>query len=120
MEAVVPGGRWVAEIYGCDLEILENPQLIELALKDALLRLGAPAQSTRSVVYKFQPQGLSAAVISPVASVMIHTWPEENASASLDLYFYRPDLDPAAVLKGLARAFGAREESSFWYRRETA
>lgn len=118
MEAV-PGGRWVAEIYGCDLSVLENPKMVEAALLDAVMRLGAPKGSAQSVVYKFHPQGLSAAVVSPVAAVMIHTWPEDNASATLDLYFYRDGVDPEEVLKGLTRAFGAKEESAFRYWRGT-
>lgn len=109
----VSGGRWVAEIYGCNLEVLENPRLVESALKDAVIKLGAPVASVQSVVYKFYPQGLSAAVVSPVGAVMIHTWPEDDASAALDLYFYQPDAEPDSVLRGLARAFGAREESAF-------
>ena len=109
----VPGGRWVAEIYGCDVDILEDPKMVEAALVDAVMRLGAPRDSAQSVVYKFHPQGLSAAVVSPVAAVMIHTWPEDNASATLDLYFYRDGVDPEEVLKGLTRAFGAKEESAF-------
>jgi len=109
----VSGGRWVAEIYGCNLEVLENPKLVEVALRDAVLKLGAAPAGIQSTVYKFYPQGLSAAILSPVAAVMIHTWPEDNASAALDLYFYKRDVDPEAVLRGLARAFGAQEESAF-------
>lgn len=109
----ISGGRWVAEIYGCNLDVLENPKLVELALRDAVLKLGAPLGSVQSTVYRFYPQGLSAAILSPVAAVMIHTWPEDNASAALDLYFYKRDVDPESVLRGLARAFGAREESAF-------
>lgn len=109
----ISGGRWVAEIYGCNLEVLENPKLVELALRDAVLKLGAPPGSVQSTVYRFYPQGLSAAILSPVAAVMIHTWPEDNASAALDLYFYKRDVDPEAVLRGLARAFRAQEESAF-------
>ncbi len=109
----VTGGRWVAEIYGCNLEVLENPKLVEVALRDAVIKLGAPSGSVQATVYKFYPQGLSAAILSPVAAVMMHTWPEDDASAALDLYFYKPDVDPESVLAGLARAFGAREESAF-------
>jgi len=109
----ITGGRWVAEIYGCNLEVLENPKLVEVALRDAVIKLGAPPGSVQATVYKFYPQGLSAAILSPVAAVMIHTWPEDDASAALDLYFYKPDVDPESVLRGLARAFGAREESAF-------
>ena len=115
----MPGGRWVAEIYGCDLDVLENPKMVEASLLDAVMRLGAPRGSAQSVVYKFHPQGLSAAVVSPVAAVMIHTWPEDNASATLDLYFYRDGVDPEEVLKGLSRAFGAKEESAFRFWRGT-
>ncbi len=98
--AAVAGGRWVAEVYGCNLEVLENPKLVELALKDAVIKLGAPSGSIQATVYKFYPQGLSAAVLSPVAAVMMHTWPEDDGSATLDLYFYKPDVDPEAVLRG--------------------
>lgn len=116
----ITGGRWVAEIYGCNLEVLENPKLVEVTLRDAVFKLGAPPGSVQGTVYKFYPQGLSAAILSPVAAVMIHTWPEDDASAALDLYFYKPDADPESVLRGLARAFGAREESAFrlWRRGE--
>lgn len=109
----ISGGRWVAEIYGCNLEVLENPKLVEVALRDAVIKLGAPPGSVQATVYKFYPQGLSAAILSPVAAVMIHTWPEDDASAALDLYFYKTEVDPESVLRGLARAFGAREESAF-------
>ena len=115
----VPGGRWVAEIYGCDVDILEDPKMVEAALVDAVMRLGAPRDSAQSVVYKFHPQGLSAAVVSPVAAVMIHTWPEDNASATLDLYVSRGGVVPEAVVAGLTRAFGAKEESAFRYWRGT-
>ncbi|MGQ9753095.1 MAG: S-adenosylmethionine decarboxylase [Thermaceae bacterium] len=114
-EVGVPGGRWVAEIYGCNVDILENPKMVEAALVDAVMRLGATRDSVQTVSYKFHPQGLSAAVMSPVAAAMIHTWPEDNASATLDLYFYRDGVDPEGVLRGLSRAFGAKEESAFRY-----
>ena len=107
----------MGEIYGCDVSRLEDPGLVEEALRRAVLSLGADPGTVRSVVYKFEPQGLSAAALSPVAAVMIHTWPEDDASATLDLYFYREGADAGEVLKGLARAFGARREDAVSYRR---
>jgi len=114
--AQVSGGRWVGEIYGCDVDRLEDAKLVENALRDAVRKLGAEESTIRSVVYKFEPQGLSAAVVSPVAAVMIHTWPEDDASATLDLYFYT-EADAGEVLRGLAEAFGARRKDAFSYRR---
>jgi len=113
----VSGGRWVGEIYGCDLARLEDPAWVERALREAVRSLGADEASIKSVVYKFSPQGLSAAALSPVAAVMIHTWPEDDASATLDLYFYRP-ANAQAVMERLADAFGARRENAFCHRRE--
>lgn len=113
----VTGGRWVAEIYGCTLDVIEDAAMVKAALCDAVVKLGAPRETAHPVVYKFRPQGISAAVVSPVATVMIHTWPEDNASATLDLYFYQTDVEPDKVLAGLARAFGAREEHAFRHRR---
>jgi len=113
----IAGGRWVGEIYGCQVERLEDPRLVEDALRHAVRRLGADDATIKSVVYKFNPQGISAAALSPVAAVMIHTWPEDDASATLDLYFYREGADAGEVLKHLAEAFGARRENAFSYRR---
>ena len=113
----IRGGRWVGEIYGCDIDRLEDKALVENALRDAVRRLGAKEDTIQSVVYKFEPQGLSAAALSPVAAVMIHTWPEDDASATLDLYFYQ-EADAGEVMRGLAEALGARRENAFTYRRK--
>ena len=114
--AEIKGGRWVGEIYGADVDRMEDAALVEQALKEAVVRLGAKEDTIKSVVYKFEPQGLSAAVLSPVAAVMIHTWPEDDASATLDLYFFT-EADAGEVMRDLARALGARREDAFRYRR---
>jgi len=100
------------------VERLEDAALVERALKEAVKKLGADEKTIKSVVYKFQPQGISAAVVSPVAAVMIHTWPEDDASATLDLYFYQ-EADAGEVLRQLAEAFGARRKDAFSYRRHS-
>lgn len=106
------GGRWVAEIYGCDVLALEDARGVEDAMRHAIERLGAPPSLVEGVFHKFHPQGLSGSVMSPVALVTIHTWPEERA-ATLDLYFHLADANPEPVLHDLARAFGARDTNSF-------
>lgn len=106
------GGRWVAEIYGCDVAALEDVRHVEAAMRLAVVGLGAPAHLVEAVFHKFEPQGLSGSVMSSVALVTVHTWPEERA-ATLDLYFHLPDADPEPVLHDLARSFGASDTSSF-------
>ena len=106
------GGRWVAEIYGCDFAALEDTPGVESALRHAVERLGARPGTVEAVFHKFQPQGLSGSVMSPVALVTIHTWPEDGA-ATLDLYFYRGDVDPDPVMHDLALAFGAQDTNAY-------
>jgi S-adenosylmethionine decarboxylase len=105
------GGRWVAEIYGCDVTQLEDARNVESALREAVTQLGARPGSIEAVFHKFEPQGLSGSVLSPAALIAIHTWPEDRA-ATLDLYFYRSNTDPEAVLKELARHLGATDTNS--------
>ncbi|PYE56665.1 S-adenosylmethionine decarboxylase [Deinococcus yavapaiensis] len=107
------GGRWVAEIYGCDYDTIENAEHVEAAMRDAVISLGAVPETVHSVFHKFQPQGLSGTVMSPVALVTIHTWPEDNASATLDLYFYRGDANPEQVIRELTTALGASDQDHY-------
>lgn len=110
------GGRWVAEIYGCNVAALENAAAVEAALRHAVERLGAKASQLEAVFHKFEPQGLSGSVLSPTALVTIHTWPEDRA-ATLDLYFYSADADPEPVLQDLAESLGAQDTNAYRFRR---
>ncbi|MBB6097681.1 S-adenosylmethionine decarboxylase [Deinobacterium chartae] len=107
------GGRWVAEIYGCDFATIENLEVVKEAMTTAVVELGSDPATIHSVFHKFEPQGLSGSVMSPVALVTIHTWPEDNASATLDLYFYRSNVNPEAVIRKLTAAFGAQDTDHY-------
>jgi S-adenosylmethionine decarboxylase len=106
-------GRFVADLYGCDLDLLENPKVIEAALREAARRLGASRQESEGVVYRFHPQGISAAVVSRQVTLLLHSWPEDHASATLDIYCYERGADPATVVRDLVRALGANADFTF-------
>ncbi|HWG84383.1 MAG TPA: S-adenosylmethionine decarboxylase [Deinococcales bacterium] len=105
------GGRWVAEVYGCDFHRMEDAANVEAAMREAVQRLGARPESIEAVFHKFQPQGLSGSVLSPAALIAIHTWPEDGA-ATLDLYFYNSSENPEDVLRELANHLGATDTNS--------
>lgn len=106
-------GRFVADLYDCDLDLLEDPKVIEAALRGAARRLGASRQESEGVVYRFHPQGISAAVVSRQVTLLLHSWPEDRASATLDIYCYERGADPASAVRDLVRALGAEADFTF-------
>lgn len=66
------GRHILAEIYGCDCEILNNRSLIEKVMVDSALKAGAEVRET--AFHEFSPQGISGVVIISESHLTIHTW----------------------------------------------
>ncbi len=73
------GRHILAEIYGCDEDILNSEDQIEKILVDAAIITGADVRET--VFHKFSPQGVSGVVIISESHLTIHTWPELGYAA---------------------------------------
>lgn len=73
------GRHILAEIYGCDPEILNDKVLIEKIMVDSALKAGAEVREV--AFHKFSPQGVSGVVIISESHLTIHTWPELGYAA---------------------------------------
>lgn len=68
------GCQLIAELYGCDEEIINQPE----AVKTIFLKAAKAAKAT-VIDYKFHhfsPHGVSGAVIIAESHLSVHTWPE--------------------------------------------
>jgi S-adenosylmethionine decarboxylase len=102
-----PLGRHIlAEIYGCDFDILNNIELVEKIMVNAALEAGAEVRET--VFHKFSPQGISGVVVISESHLAIHTWPELGYAA-VDVFTCGDRVDPWQACNYLAQYFKAKD-----------
>ncbi len=102
-----PLGRHIlAEIYGCDFDILNNIELVEKIMVNAALEAGAEVRET--VFHKFSPQGISGVVVISESHLAIHTWPELGYAA-VDVFTCGDRVDPWQACNYLAQYFKAQD-----------
>ncbi|MCA0986313.1 MULTISPECIES: adenosylmethionine decarboxylase [Bacillales] len=97
------GRHVIAELWGCNIEKLNDMKLIEETFVEAALKSGAEVREV--AFHKFAPQGVSGVVIISESHLTIHSFPE-HGYASIDVYTCG-DLDPNVAANYIADALGA-------------
>ncbi|HBN27709.1 MAG TPA: S-adenosylmethionine decarboxylase proenzyme [Clostridiaceae bacterium] len=85
------GRHILAEVYGCNPDILNNRDLIEKILVDSALAAGAEVREV--AFHKFSPCGVSGVVIISESHLTIHTWPELGYAA-IDVFTCGDKINP--------------------------
>lgn len=97
------GRHVISELWGCNLEKLNDMEKIEQIFVDAALKSGAEIREV--AFHKFAPQGVSGVVIISESHLTIHSFPE-HGYASIDVYTCG-DLDPNIAANYIAEALEA-------------
>lgn len=108
------GRHILAEIYGCDAEILNNSELIEKIMVESALEAGAEVREV--AFHKFSPQGVSGVVVISESHLAIHTWPELGYAA-VDIFTCGDRVNPWDACNYLTRKFNAGHLSANEYQR---
>ena len=98
------GRHVLAEIYGCDFEVLNNVSKVEEIMVNAALEAGAEVREV--VFHKFSPQGVSGVVVISESHLAIHTWPELGYAA-VDVFTCGDKVNPWDACNFMATNFGA-------------
>ncbi len=98
------GQQLLADLHGCDPQLLNDVQRVEGILREAAGLAGATI--VQGLFHAFMPQGVSGSLVISESHLAIHTWPEYGV-ASLDFFTCAPDVDTAAALEHCRRAFRA-------------
>ena len=85
------GRHLLTEFYGCDREILNDPDRIKEIMEEAAITSGASI--VQSVFHLFNPHGVSGVVVIAESHLAIHTWPEYGYSA-VDVFTCGEEVDP--------------------------
>lgn len=103
------GRHVLAEIYGCDFDILNDIQKVERIMVNAALEAGAEVREF--VFHKFSPQGISGVVVISESHLAIHTWPELGYAA-VDVFTCGDRVDPWDACNYLTEQFEAKQISA--------
>ncbi len=85
------GRHLIVEYADCNADILNDLTQLEKHLKDSVRAAGATI--VESVFHRYNPQGVSGAVVIAESHISIHTWPEYGY-ASVDFYTCGESVDP--------------------------
>ncbi|WP_017726624.1 adenosylmethionine decarboxylase [Halalkalibacterium ligniniphilum] len=99
------GRHVIAELWGCEVEKLNNMNYIEQVFVDAALKAGAEVREV--AFHKFAPQGVSGVVIISESHLTIHSFPE-HGYASIDVYTCGDRIDPNVASNFIVEALGAK------------
>ncbi len=106
MEAV--GTHCILELYGCPLELLDDPSYIQRTLSDAVDRSGATLLSMQH--HRFEPQGVTCLGLLSESHISIHTWPEKGYAA-IDVFTCGDVAMPHRACDHLIESFRSQKHS---------
>jgi spermidine synthase len=77
------GRHLVVDAFGCSSQALNDAELLDRLLTEAVKSVGA--QVLHTYFHRFQPQGVTGVIVISTSHMAIHTWPE-NQHAAFDLF----------------------------------
>lgn len=98
------GRHVIAELWGCEADLLNDLQRIERIMVSAALESGAEVREV--AFHKFAPQGVSGVVIISESHLTIHSFPE-HGYASVDVYTCGDRIDPKVACEYITRGLKA-------------
>ena len=85
------GKHILAEYYECDISILNDLELLEHYMREAVIKSGATIIG--STFHRFSPHGVSGVIVIAESHMAMHTWPE-YAYAAVDFFTCGERVDP--------------------------
>ncbi|MBP9884808.1 MAG: S-adenosylmethionine decarboxylase proenzyme [Leptospiraceae bacterium] len=104
----VLGKHSIAEYYDCDREIINDQDLIEKLMIEAVEISGATLVKT--VFHKFSPHGVTGIVVVAESHFAIHTWPEYGYCA-VDIFTCGDVIDNRLALDHIKKQLCAKSVS---------
>jgi S-adenosylmethionine decarboxylase len=99
------GRHVIAELWDCNIDKLNNMDLIEQVFVNAALKAGAEIREV--AFHKFAPYGVSGVVIISESHLTIHSFPE-HGYASIDVYTCGDIIDPNVAAEFISESLEAK------------
>ena len=108
------GRQILVEFYDCNTELLNNRDLIDKYLNEAVEKSGATIVT--STFHTFSPFGVSGVVVIAESHVSIHTWPEYGYAA-VDIFTCGETIDPWVIHDYLKESLKSKNSSTMELKR---
>ncbi len=102
------GRHILAEYHGCDIKIINDVELIEHYMREAVLKSGATIID--STFHRFNPHGVSGVVVIAESHMALHTWPE-HGYAAVDFFTCGGSVDPWKAFKYISNKLKSSKNS---------
>jgi len=99
------GNHLIIELYECHRDVINDAQMVEEKLKEAVRVSGA--NMVQSVIHEFNPHGISGVIVIEESHFSVHTWPEYGYCA-LDIFTCGDEIDYHSALQYLKSEFQAK------------
>ena len=99
------GRHILAEIHGCDANVLNDITGVEEIMVKAALTAGAEVREV--AFHKFSPQGVSGVVVISESHLAVHTWPE-HGYAAVDVFTCGDTVNPWDACNYIVEQFRAQ------------
>jgi S-adenosylmethionine decarboxylase len=99
------GTHLICELWNCDRKALDDPGLIDRAIKAAIEESGATLIGIQS--HQFAPQGVTAVALLKESHLSIHTWPE-TGYAAVDIFTCGDHTMPQKAALVMKKSLGAK------------
>ena len=102
----VLGVHHIAELCGCNVDLLNDSEFISTSLRQAVEH--ANATLLEEIKYEFTPQGITAVCLLSESHISIHTWPEKGYAA-VDIFTCGSHTMPERACRFMADALESVE-----------
>lgn len=99
------GRHILAEMYDCDVNVLNDRTRVREIMVNAALAAGAEIREY--TFHQFEPYGISGVVVISESHLTVHTWPE-HGYAAIDVFTCGENVDPWDACNYISRHFAAR------------
>lgn len=96
----------ILELWDCDMDPLDDKELIEKLMVEAALEAGAEVREV--AFHKFAPQGVSGVVVISESHLSIHTFPEQGY-ASIDVFTCGKRINPHTAAYLIAEKLNSKK-----------
>jgi S-adenosylmethionine decarboxylase len=97
------GRHLIVEYCECDRKALDDLAYLEYHMNEAVRKSGATI--VRSMFHRYNPQGVSGAVIIAESHISIHSWPEYGYAA-VDFFTCGQSVDPLKAAEYMKEKLG--------------
>ncbi|GAA0611114.1 S-adenosylmethionine decarboxylase proenzyme [Virgibacillus siamensis] len=101
----IMGRQVIAELWDCNIDILNDINLLERIFVDAAIKAGATVRNV--LFHQFAPHGVSGVVIISESHLTIHSFPE-HGYASIDVYTCGTKIDPTIAVEHIVYALESK------------